>query len=383
MKTHVFLGLWCISLGILSFILYAQGANPSFSIQSLTDLVQITECGNATKEYGEQCDDGNMVDTDSCTNACQLRRECPKEHLSAAPQGCRYEFNRNSDGCQESYLVCNITCGDGKINQEWEECDDGNREDNDTCSNTCKKAVCGDGMVQYHEQCDVSIAWDQCGAGFLCIDCACLKPKFCGDGQINQNTEQCDDGNANNNDGCSTLCKQCPELILPDAPLWCRYETSYNEDDCPLQRMVCAEDICSNGLEKSLFPDCMCPLWTQFIQAQESCVIDPITEWAQCRSTAKCIQDIPVFTTQSQAGDSFEEDEETIVIEAWFSAEEQQLLQRLEEDLQDILGKDISSAGKRLQLKRLLMNYSPKEWKESLVFQTIERRIKNELLLLQ
>lgn len=137
-----------VLVGATSLYLSAQGINPIFSIQSLSDLINTSSCGNGIKEYGESCDDGNLNDSDACGNNCQIRKECQKEHLAAAPLGCRYEFNRNSDGCQESYLLCNIQCGDGKTNQATEECDDGNTVDTDFCSNSCKKASCGDGMVQ-------------------------------------------------------------------------------------------------------------------------------------------------------------------------------------------------------------------------------------------
>lgn len=63
-------------------------------------------CGNGTTESGEECDDGNKVDNDDCTNACTK----PK-------------------------------CGD-KIVQAGEDCDDGNSEINDTCPSNC---LLGDG----------------------------------------------------------------------------------------------------------------------------------------------------------------------------------------------------------------------------------------------
>ena len=39
-------------------------------------IVRETEasCGNASIEMGEQCDDGNNINTDACTNACEVAR---------------------------------------------------------------------------------------------------------------------------------------------------------------------------------------------------------------------------------------------------------------------------------------------------------------------
>src|SRR5215831_6689960 len=48
-------------------------------------------CGNGIQEVGEECDDGNLDDTDGCLSSCK----------------------RN-------------TCGDGKVHLGTEECDDGN-----------------------------------------------------------------------------------------------------------------------------------------------------------------------------------------------------------------------------------------------------------------
>ncbi len=60
-------------------------------------------CGNTILDVsmGEQCDDGNLVSTDLCTNSCNF------------PE-----------------------CGDGIV-QSDEQCDDGNSNDDDTCPNTC------------------------------------------------------------------------------------------------------------------------------------------------------------------------------------------------------------------------------------------------------
>ena len=58
----------------------------------------------------EECDDGNDVDTDGCTNACRFAR-----------------------------------CGDGVMGP-GEECDDGNDVNSDACTNGCTQARCGDGI---------------------------------------------------------------------------------------------------------------------------------------------------------------------------------------------------------------------------------------------
>lgn len=78
------------------------------------------ECGNGFLDANEECDDGNTVDTDGCTNKCKTAR-----------------------------------CGDGVVHLGFEECDDGNVDGTDACTNSCTVARCGDGVVQAGvEECD-------------------------------------------------------------------------------------------------------------------------------------------------------------------------------------------------------------------------------------
>jgi cysteine-rich repeat protein len=87
-------------------------------------------------------------------------------------------------------------CGDGIKNQgALEECDDGNRVDNDDCTNACKESRCGDGIVatngsQRPESCEVgkgvATKWTcsaQCQWQTIyaaCgVDSQCTAPEFC------------------------------------------------------------------------------------------------------------------------------------------------------------------------------------------------------------
>ena len=105
-------------------------------------------CGNSQLDGDEQCDDGNEVNTDACTNSCSAAR-----------------------------------CGDGVTRQDlangvdgFEQCDDGNDRDLDGCLNACRFATCGD--------------------GFLRQDLSEGEPGF----------EACDDGNRVDGDGCQADC---------------------------------------------------------------------------------------------------------------------------------------------------------------------------------
>jgi len=135
-------------------------------------------------------------------------------------------------------VTCQMTmaepgCGDGKINQTKEACDDGNSTPGDGCSGICKvelysscptegqpcisTIVCGDGVIGAGEACDDAnkVAKDGCAADCRSIDkgYACRAPgkpcervHACGDGVTDSN-EGCDDGNNKAGDGCSIRCQ--------------------------------------------------------------------------------------------------------------------------------------------------------------------------------
>src|SRR3989344_3346005 len=73
----------------------------------------LPQCGNSIVEGGEECDDGNSIDTDSCKNNCT-----------------------------------NNICGDGVVNIGVEQCDDGNTANGDGCSSTCQNELPTAGFVQ-------------------------------------------------------------------------------------------------------------------------------------------------------------------------------------------------------------------------------------------
>ncbi|MFO0614616.1 MAG: DUF4215 domain-containing protein [Polyangiaceae bacterium] len=95
-----------------------------------------------------------------------------------------------------------LVCGDGFPDPDLgEECDDGNLDDNDACSNQCKKPKCGDGKTQSTEDCDDGNLDDTDACTSLC------KAAACGDGFIQAGVEDCDDGNEEDGDACSSSCK--------------------------------------------------------------------------------------------------------------------------------------------------------------------------------
>ena len=87
------------------------------SVQSM--CIRAGVCGNGIMDPGEECDDGNLDDTDDCLSTCKRG-----------------------------------TCGDGKVQSGAEACDDGNRVDGDGCDSNCTVTACGNGVVTAGETCD-------------------------------------------------------------------------------------------------------------------------------------------------------------------------------------------------------------------------------------
>ncbi len=151
-------------------------------------------CGNGQTDPGEECDDGNDVDEDSCSNACLL--PVCGDGVIAGAEACDDGNMVDDDECTNSCALPG--CGDAIV-QMGEECDDGNMVDDDDCANTCTLPVCGDGLTAGSEECDDGnmTNTDECTT-------ACLLP-VCGDSYV-QADEECDDGNMVDNDACGNDC---------------------------------------------------------------------------------------------------------------------------------------------------------------------------------
>jgi len=137
-------------------------------------------------------------------------------------------------------------CGDGKINQASEACDDGNSVPGDGCTGVCKVEpnytcptagqpcvsvfACGNGKIEPGEVCDDGNTTpdDGCSAdctvqsaSFICPTAgqACVRVEFCGDKRV-KGDETCDDGNTAAGDGCDGSChKEAGWLCLvPGSP---------------------------------------------------------------------------------------------------------------------------------------------------------------------
>lgn len=133
-------------------------------------------CGNGVKEADEQCDSGPM-NSDAVSDRCRL--DCTRAR-----------------------------CGDGVVDINLkEECDDGLGNSDrlpNACRLTCKRPSCGDNVIDTDlgETCDAGPSNSDNVPNSCRTDCHL---PFCGDGVMDR-SEECDDGNGLDGDGCSARC---------------------------------------------------------------------------------------------------------------------------------------------------------------------------------
>jgi cysteine-rich repeat protein len=118
-----------------------------------------SRCGNGATAPGEECDDGNAVNGDSCDVNC-TRPRCGNGIVNRGEE-CDDGNAVNGDGCD---TTCRPSgCGNGTVGP-GEECDDGNTVSGDGCDANCTTSRCGNGVV---------VAGEECDDGTACCTAAC------------------------------------------------------------------------------------------------------------------------------------------------------------------------------------------------------------------
>ena len=141
-----------------------------------------TLCGNGVLDPGEECDDGVNDSASGCNAFCDI----------VEGYSCDGELGEPS--------VCGVTCGDGVILGD-ETCDDGNTNDGDGCSSTCR----------------IEEGFACTGQPSVCDLVPDPNAPRCGDRNIDEG-EECDDGNTNDGDGCSSTCQVEDGFTCVDGP---------------------------------------------------------------------------------------------------------------------------------------------------------------------
>ncbi len=204
-------------------------------------------CGDGFTSTGEQCDDGNTVNGDGCdsdcTFTCSADVDCTDGNACNGAEVCAGAGTVTSACGAGSVPTDGTTCGGANICvagacvaaacgdsivSGTEQCDDGaNANNNDgcraDCTFTCTAANaatnCGDANQCTTDTCTGTGVASRCSNPVAMGACtvsvgvpgtcnaagACVASATCGNGMVNPG-EQCDDGNANNNDGCRSNC---------------------------------------------------------------------------------------------------------------------------------------------------------------------------------
>jgi cysteine-rich repeat protein len=127
------------------------------------------------------------------------------DYLGTASEGngfyLAWSDSRNNDIDVFTAHLPTETCGNGVLDP-FEQCDDGNTLDGDSCSGACASTPCGNGILEAGEACDDG----NVASGDGCSQSCALE--ICGDGIVQRSRgEDCDDGNLAGGDGCSSTCQ--------------------------------------------------------------------------------------------------------------------------------------------------------------------------------
>ena len=252
-------------------------------------------CGNSFPEGDEECDDGNFDDL-FCDQDCHEVVQCNEcqscgknafgfgscdEAECAAFGGPLNRCKLVAGACQPNSDECAPECGNGFLEGD-EQCDDGDTDNQDECTNACTDAICGDEIYRNdlsenedgYEQCDdantnntTDNCTDECKFP-ACTDGHIQEGEVCDDGnQLNtdlctntctekrcgdtftQPGEECDDGNSNNNDNCTNTCanKSCGDGF-PQPGEQCDDGNDNNNDDCT---NACTNKDCGDGFTQA------------------------------------------------------------------------------------------------------------------------------------
>jgi cysteine-rich repeat protein len=134
-------------------------------------------CGDGILQRGEECDDGNNRDLDGCSAQCKLEKGYCGDGILQRGYGEQCDEGAQN-GLQDSTctLQCKVKvlpyCGDGVLNPDTEECDNGQYNGsftNTTCLENCLLPYCGDGFVEADEQCDDGNQFDLDGCANNCV----------------------------------------------------------------------------------------------------------------------------------------------------------------------------------------------------------------------
>ncbi|MEK6819550.1 MAG: DUF4215 domain-containing protein, partial [Nanoarchaeota archaeon] len=159
------------------------------------------------------------------------------------------EINMRSENVEVEEIA--PTCGN-RLTQGTEECDDGNINNEDSCTNLCRNNICGDSYTLTGvEQCDSGTQ-----NGIICLpnyssscnycDNSCLSKTVqgasCGDSDIDvEHGEICDGNNVGG--------KNCSDFNFTSGTLSCNQCKGFDTSQCSGITCVPTDEICGNNID--------------------------------------------------------------------------------------------------------------------------------------
>ncbi|CAK63414.1 unnamed protein product (macronuclear) [Paramecium tetraurelia] len=201
------------------------------------------QCQICIDDVCYKCQIGQILILGKCLDICGDQIAPYSLEECVCDQNCQECVNTICYSCKNNLKLldneCIGTCGDLVV-QDSEDCDDGNDIEFDGCFN-CRYS-CSIGCIN----CEFGICLDLCLPGFYFMNNACST--ICGDSII-AGSEQCEDNNTSEYDGCY-LCKfSCPlncfECIDGTCNI-CNFGFQLIENQCS---NVCGDGTLQNGEE--------------------------------------------------------------------------------------------------------------------------------------
>ena len=234
--------------------------------------MSVEPCGDGEQSSDEACDDGNTDDDDGCSSTCEVEDGwfCPAADASCLDcrgddplAGCPCTVV-DEQACAGAHQQARLKC-DGTVWGGLADCDGSTLCERDSGECLPVIAECENTSDGY-QFCGVNNVRHTCGPDWVTteeITCAgacqggsCNAPD-CGDGVLQTDTEDCDDGNLNNGDGCDEQCTRTPGWYCPEVNKAClncsggpKVACPCVDPDYPSGGYLAGEDACNGAAQK-------------------------------------------------------------------------------------------------------------------------------------
>ena len=238
------------SLALLLTSACAAGEDPMTGFASLPPTTSTSSSAGPTSESSSSSGDPTETTTTTTTEGV-TEAPMPVCGDGVVEGGEECDLGGdNGDGAACTAACKSAVCGDGLVHEGVEECDDGNTEDGDACTNACSAAACGDGIVGPGEACDDGNPDDNDACTSMC------KSATCGDGMM-QPGEACDDGDMDDTDDCLSTClvAECGDGVTHAGVEECDDGNGSDLDPCT---NACKKATCSDGIKSGAETDVDC-----------------------------------------------------------------------------------------------------------------------------